>query len=98
MKHHRFLLIATGAVALLAACSGRIATASAQQCSDTLKLAEAELDKAKADGLGEAVSITKAAGLIVAAATQKQFEKYEGCLDKAQRARAYIADAQREKK
>lgn len=78
---------------VLTGCSGMIGSDVAKQCSEQLSAAEAELNKAKADGLGEAVSVTKAASLIGAAAVQKQFEKYEGCADKAQRARAYIADA-----
>ena len=78
--------------AFTVACSGMISSEISQQCTETLAAAEADLDKAKADGLSDAVSISKAAGLIAAAAVQKQFEKYEGCVDKAQRARAFIAD------
>jgi len=82
-------------VSLLTACSGRIASGVAQACSDELDAAEVELNKAKADGLGEALTITKAASLITAAAFQKQIERYQSCLDKAHRARAYIEDARR---
>jgi hypothetical protein len=85
-------------VALTVGCSARIASSVAQECSDQLNLAEAELNKAQAEGLGEAVSITKAASLLAAAAVQKQFEAYAGCIDKSQRARAFIADATRAKK
>jgi hypothetical protein len=95
MKIQRWSFILISFAVLVGACSGRIASGIAQECSDQLNLAEAELNKAKADGLGEAVSITKAASLLAAAAVQKQFEKYEGCVDKSQRARAFIADAQR---
>ena len=98
MKTYRLILFVIAIATPLTACSGRIGTGIAQQCSDTLALAEKELDQAKAEGFGGAVSITKAAGLIVGAATQKQFERYEGCIDKAERARAYIADAQRTNK
>lgn len=94
MTRYRTLIIAVAALAV-GGCSGRIASSVAQNCSEELSLAEAEMDRAKADGLSEAVSISKAAALITAAAVQKQFEKYEGCIEKAQRARAYIADARK---
>jgi hypothetical protein len=80
---------------LLAGCSARISSDAAQQCSEGLSAAQAELEKAQADGIGDAVSLTKAASLLTAAAVQKQFEKYPNCVDKVQRARAYIADARR---
>jgi uncharacterized protein YceK len=83
------------ACSLLAGCSSRISSDLAQECSQGLSQAEAEMQKAKADGLGDAVSLGKAAGLLTAAAIQKQFEKYPNCIDKVQRARAYIADARR---
>jgi len=95
MTIYRLLPFLAAAVVLMTGCSGRIATTEAQRCSEELSAAENELDKAQGDGLGAAVSVTKAASLIAAAAIQKQFEKYEGCLDKAQRARAFIADANR---
>jgi hypothetical protein len=78
-----------------AGCSGRIGGDVAQQCSQGLDVAYAELEKAKADGFGQAVQVTKAASLIAAAGVQKQFEKYPNCVDKVQRARAYLADVRR---
>lgn len=95
MKTSYFIPLAIVSLTLVAGCSARIASSISQECSEQLSLAEAELDKAKADGLGQAVTITKAAALIAAAAVQKQVEAYAGCADKAQRARAYVADAQR---
>lgn len=89
----RATVLVIAVTVLAAGCSAQIASDIAQQCSEELNAADAELNKAQADGLGGAVSVTKAAGLIAAAAVQKQFEKYEGCLDKARRARAFIADA-----
>lgn len=83
------------AALLLAGCSGRIGSDVAQQCSEGLDVAYAELEKAKADGFGQAVQVTKAASLIAAAGVQKQFEKYPNCVDKVQRARAYLADVRR---
>lgn len=76
-------------------CSGRIGGDVAQQCSQGLDQATAELEKAKADGFGEAVQVTKAASLLTAAAVQKQFEKYPNCVDKVRRARAYLADVRK---
>jgi uncharacterized protein YceK len=93
MMTYRSLLLAVAVAALASGCSSQIGSDIAQQCTEELSAANAELDKAQADGFGGAVSVTKAASLIAAAAIQKQFEKYEGCLDKAQRARAFIADA-----
>ncbi len=87
------LILILTVIASVAGCSGRISSNIAQACSVELSAAERELDKAKADGLGDAVSITKAMGLITAAAFQKQIERYESCYDKARRARAYIEDA-----
>lgn len=95
MKTTYPFIVVIAAVALIAGCSGRIASSIAQECSDQLDLANAEMEKAKADGFGEALSMTKAASLLAAAAVQKQFERYDGCVDKAKRARAYIADAAR---
>ncbi len=90
MIYRSLLIIFIAAIS--AGCSGLISSDISQQCSEMLAAAETDLDNAKAGGLSDAVSISKAAGLITAAAVQKQFEKYEGCVDKAQRARAFIAD------
>ena len=94
MTRSRLLLILVVAL-LLNACSGRIATGIAQTCSEELDLAQAELDRAKADGFGDAVAIVKASSLLTAAAFKKQVEHYEGCVDQARRARAYIADVRK---
>jgi len=88
-------LVALATLVLLAGCSGRVGTDVAQQCSEGLDAAMAELNKAKADGFGEAVEVTKAASLLAAASVQKQFEKYPNCVDKVRRARAYLADIRR---
>ena len=79
-------------MALVTGCSGRVGGDIAQQCSQGLDVAYAELEKAKADGFGEAVQVTKAASLLAAAGVQKQFEKDPNCVDKVRRARAYLAD------
>jgi hypothetical protein len=89
----RRALLAAVLVVSITGCSGRIASGAAQNCSEELELADAEMNRAKTDGLGQAVSIIKAASLMAAASFQKQLEKYESCADQARRARAYIADA-----
>lgn len=95
MKKKHSILLGIVIAVVFTGCTGRIGTNTAQYCSEQLSAAEDELNKAKADGLGEVVQITKATSLIAAAAVQKQFERYAGCADKARRARAYIADARK---
>jgi len=46
---------------------------------------------AKAKGFDGTVEYTKAASLLGAAKIQFEFGKYPNCIDKVQRARAYIA-------
>ena len=59
----------------------------------TSKLVRAELDLAKAEGLAGTVSYSKALSLLTGAKTQQQFEAYEGCTSKAERARFYIRES-----
>ena len=80
---------------LLAGCGGRIATPVGQQCSEGLRVANKELEDAKAKGFGGHVDLVKAANLLAAASVQEQFEKFEGCIDKVRRARIYIQEAQK---
>lgn len=89
-------MIVVLAVALaLAACGGKIATQSGQECSAQLRIANQELDDAKVKGLGGSVQWIKAAGLLAEANTQMQFEHFDSCLSKVERARAYIREAQK---
>jgi hypothetical protein len=83
---------------LLAACSGKVGTREAAECDAGLRIAQKEMEAAKVSGFGGGVEITKAAGLLSAAAVQKTFEKYPNCIDKVQRARAFIREAQVQKK
>lgn len=78
---------------LLSACGGKISTQAGQQCSHEVHLANQELEDAKVKGLSGTVQWTKAAALLAAANTQMQLERFESCLDKAQRARAYVREA-----
>ena len=83
------------AVLLIASCSGRVSGEMGVECSDGLKTAYAEIEDAKAKGLGSSMSIIKADALLTAASVQKEFEKFPNCIDKVRRARAYINDAKR---
>jgi hypothetical protein len=89
----RFLFVSV--LALLAGCAGDPGSSLATQCENGLRVAYGELDRAKADGLGGAVEITKAASLLGAAKIQSEFGKYPNCIDKVHRARAYIAKARK---
>jgi hypothetical protein len=90
---HVSLLLMAGL--LLAGCSGRVGTNIGQQCSEGLRLANKELEDAQAKGLGGHVNLIKAANLLAGASVQQQFEKFEGCVDKVNRARIYIQEAQK---
>ncbi len=52
-----------------------------------------ELDLAKAEGFAGTVSYSKALTLLTGAKTQQQFEAYEGCTSKAEKARFYIRES-----
>ncbi|HJW80835.1 MAG TPA: hypothetical protein VJ396_01215 [Acidiferrobacterales bacterium] len=83
---------------LLSACSHIVDPAKARQCEALLKQASDQLEEAKVKGFGGGVKWTQAAGLLTAAATQQQFERFDGCINKATRAMALIREAQAEKK
>jgi len=75
----------------LAGCAGK--TQNRDGCAHQLDAAWQELDLAKAEGFAGTVSYSKALSLITAAKTQQQFEAYDGCLKKAERARYYIRES-----
>jgi Cu/Ag efflux pump CusA len=54
-------------------------------------VAERALAKAKGNSVGKAIDWAKAATLIAAAGTQKQFEEYQNWVIKAKQARKIIA-------
>lgn len=76
---------------LLVGCAGK--TAYRADCATELEAAWKELDLAKAEGFSGAVSYSKALSLLTAAKTEQQFESFEGCTDKAQKARFYIRES-----
>ncbi|MBH9363744.1 hypothetical protein I5K74_28130 [Pseudomonas aeruginosa] len=68
-------------------------TADRENCAAQLDAAWKELDLAKAEGFAGTVSYSKALTLLTGAKTQQQFEAYEGCTSKAEKARFYIREA-----
>ncbi len=74
-------------------CSGTPNSAQARECNDGLDTAYRELEEAKVEGFDGTVNITKAGSLLAAAKIQAQFDKYPNCIDKVNRARAYISTA-----
>jgi hypothetical protein len=93
----RFLVVAvpTLLLAVTAGCAGDPTSSQAAQCENGLNVAFKELDRAQADGFGGAVEITKATSLLGAAKIQAEFGKYPNCIEKVQRARAYIVKARK---
>ncbi|MEJ5057614.1 MULTISPECIES: hypothetical protein [unclassified Pseudomonas] len=75
----------------LAGCAGK--TAYRDSCGSNLDAAWHELDLAKAEGFAGTVSYSKALSLLTAAKTQQQFEGFEGCASKAEKARFYIRES-----
>jgi hypothetical protein len=68
--------------------------ALSKQCADGLAKANEEMSFAKAHGFSGGVNFTKAATLLTGAKIQQQFDKYPNCIDKVERARAYIRQSQ----
>lgn len=81
------------AVILLSACAAQ--SVGRDRCATHLNAAWRELDIAKAEGFAGTVSYGKAVGLLTGAKSQQAFERYEGCIDKADRARFYIAESRK---
>ena len=77
--------------AVLVGCAAK--TDYRYSCASELDTAWQELDIAKAEGFAGTVSYSKALGLITGAKTQQQFEAYQGCTEKAKKARFYIRES-----
>lgn len=75
----------------LTGCAGK--TVYRETCANQLDAAWKELSIAEAEGFAGTVSYSKALSLLTAAKTQQQFEAYEGCTSKAERARFYIRES-----
>jgi hypothetical protein len=91
------LAILTLFLAAAAGCAGNPLSSQADQCESGLRAAYKELDFAKANGFSGTVEYSKAAGLLTAAKVQQEFGKYPNCIDKVQRARAYIVKSREAK-
>lgn len=76
---------------LLAGCAAK--TSYRDSCATEIDAAWRELDLAKAEGFAGTVSYSKALSLLTGAKTQQQFEAFEGCTSKAERARFYIRES-----
>ena len=76
---------------MLAGCAGK--TAHRDRCATQLDAAWPELDLAKAEGFAGTISYSKALSLLTGAKTQQQFEAFEGCSKKAEKARFYIRES-----
>ncbi len=85
------MLMLVAALSSLQACAGRMN--GRVQCDNLVDAAWKELDLAKAQGLDGTVSYTKAASLIAAAKGQQLIERFPSCINKAKRARVYIAQS-----
>lgn len=86
----RWICLPLLAVALTG-CAGK--TMYRETCANQLDAAWKELSIAEAEGFAGTVSYSKALSLLTAAKTQQQFEAYEGCTSKSERARFYIRES-----
>lgn len=78
----------------LTACAGQPSNRLDLSCSRSIDRAYEELDFANSKGFSGSVAWSKAASLLAAAKVQQQLESYEGCLEKAEKARFYIKQSQ----
>lgn len=78
-------------IVVLAGCAGK--TGYRDSCATQLDAAWHELDLAKAEGFAGTVSYSKALSLLTGAKTQQQFEAFEGCTEKSEKARFYIRES-----
>jgi len=86
----RNLLLVLLMSATVTACAGNPTSSKASRCEQGLTQAERALDAAKAKNVRGSVEISKAAALIAAARIQYEFGKYPNCIDKVNRAQAYL--------
>lgn len=85
----RLLPIVLILCAALAGCASSVSSDNAA-CRKAIDAASADLERAKAKGFGDFVDVVKASGLIVSATTQRGVEKYQNCIEHAQRARELL--------
>jgi hypothetical protein len=80
-------------ILILAGCSqDRGDVGLRNQCSAGLDAGYRELNRAEADGFSGALTWSKAASLLSVAKVQEQFEEYQNCVLKVQKARRYLRE------
>ncbi len=90
------ILILSAFVVTIVGCAGNPNSSLAKQCDTGLSVAYKELDYANSNGFDGTLEYTKAASLLGAAKIQSEFGKYPNCIDKINRARAYIKKSQQQ--
>jgi hypothetical protein len=88
-------LCASLLLAFAAGCATKPVTDEERRCSEGLDAVGAEFKQAQISRFADNLTLLKASALLNAALAQKQFGKYAACLEKIERARVYIADAQK---
>ncbi len=68
-------------------------TAHRDSCASHLNAAWEEQSLAEAEGFAGTVSYSKAMALLTGAKTQQQFEAFQGCVEKAKKARFYLRES-----
>lgn len=91
MKNVYKLSVLALAAIVLGGCAAK--THNRAACANELDAAWNELSLAEAEGFAGTVSYSKALTLITGAKAQQQFEGYNGCRRKAQKARFYIRES-----
>jgi hypothetical protein len=92
MKYTVLILVVI--VVTIIGCAGNPLSPLANQCDDGLTVAYKELDYAKTEGFSGTMEYIKAASLLGAAKIQSEAGKYPNCIEKVNRARAYIKKSQ----
>ena len=85
------MIYVLAAAVLVTGCAGK--TAYRDKCADLLESGWKEQSLAEAEGFSGTVSYSKAITLLSAAKTQQQFEAFDGCVNKAERAHFYLRES-----
>lgn len=91
----KILILTAPILVMLAGCAGNPGSGAAKNCENGLSAAYKELNFSKSKGFGGSVEYTKAASLLTAAKVQFEFGKYPNCINKVNRARAFIRKSQK---
>ncbi|RMA82545.1 hypothetical protein [Umboniibacter marinipuniceus] len=87
------VIAALAGLTLLPGCAGKVDGRTA--CANSVDAAWNALNIAETEGFAGSVSYSKAASLLTAAKFQQTIERFDSCVDKAQRASNYAVAAQR---